>query len=412
MGEPTSGAVRRRHVLYLSGFDPQGPGHYHALYREQAAKQAAVSGYDIRVGPRRKLGANAAWDIEWREARTAGTAVHTTYEFLRWDDIVRANWPRGQWQLIKVTLESTWRLIRNGSLWRILQTSWPAFLALSLPCALLLGLVAATTVLAWSTWAIAVATRSAWLPVAVLGIGSCFLVVGSRWAQAKVQMAWLMRSTSVVLLQARGEIPALEDRLYEFAQRLRQVVSEPGLDEILVVGHSSGSMLAVSVVARAIELVPQLLSGRVSLSLLTLGECIPLLSYQPEATAFRRELATLRQASELRWLDVTAPPDGCCFALVDPTEVCNDGLPTEARTEGGPKRLSPQFAECFSAASYRLVRADKHRCHFQYLMAVEVADRWDYFVVTAGSLGLLDRFAQRPGVVTFSLFQCLGGPHR
>jgi hypothetical protein len=145
------GSVRRRHVLYLSGFDPKGPSHYHALYADQAALQAQVSGYRLTVGPRQRAGANAAWNIEWCAA-DGGPPVHTRYEFLRWDDIVRAHWPRGPWRLVSVTLATTARLAANGSLWRILQTSWPAFLALALPSALLLACALGVFVLGAAAW--------------------------------------------------------------------------------------------------------------------------------------------------------------------------------------------------------------------------------------------------------------------
>ena len=129
---PATGRVCRRHVLYLSGFDPQGPAHYHALYAEQAALQASVLGERIDVGPRKRSGPNAVWDVRWGGADD-DTAVETRYEFLRWDDIVRQHWPRGQWRLLALTLATTARLVGNGSLWRMLQTSWPAFVALAAP---------------------------------------------------------------------------------------------------------------------------------------------------------------------------------------------------------------------------------------------------------------------------------------
>jgi hypothetical protein len=68
-------------------------------------------------------------------------------QFLRWDDLVRAQWPRSRWRLAALTLGTTVRMVGNGSLWRILQTSWPAFLALTLPALslLVLGLLG----LAW-----------------------------------------------------------------------------------------------------------------------------------------------------------------------------------------------------------------------------------------------------------------------
>ena len=56
---PEPPPVRRRCVMYLSGFDPQGPAHYHQLYQQEAARQAAVNGSRIEVGGRRKAGADA-----------------------------------------------------------------------------------------------------------------------------------------------------------------------------------------------------------------------------------------------------------------------------------------------------------------------------------------------------------------
>ena len=406
----TIGRVRRRHVLYLSGFDPQGPGHYHALYAEEAALQAKVSGVRIDVGPRQRDGSNAAWDVHWQGGEDEAE-VDTRYEFLRWDDIVRLHWPRGQWRLLQVTLSTTARIVANGSLWRIWQTSWPAFVALAAPAGLIALVVLATT-------GIALAASGVWLigqpGVAVAGAVTLgvLLFTFARRAQAKVQMAWLMRSASVVLQQGRGQLPALERRLDVFAARLVERARAEDVDEVLVVGHSSGAMLAASVVARALALDASLFGRDGRVALLTLGHCIPLLSYQPEAAAFRRELAGLRATSDLVWLDFTAPPDGCCFALVDPTEVCQDGLPDAARTDGGPKRLSPRFAHSFSPERYRSIRRDKYRCHFQYLMATERPAAFDYFSVSAGPMRLIDRFAALPSVAGFRDFQCFGGPRR
>lgn len=409
-GRPARGPVRRRHVLYLSGFDPQGPSHYHALYAEQAALQAQVSRYRLTVGPRERAGPNAAWDIEWCAADD-GASVHTRYEFLRWDDIVRAHWPRGQWRLLGVTLATTARLLVNGSLWRILQTSWPAFLALTLPAALLLACVGGVFVLGAAGTLLA-GVAGTWVGGAVFVLGCAGLAAWARRAQARVQMAWLMRSASVVLRQARDGLPELQARLDSFAAQLCECAARPDVDEVLVVGHSSGAMLAASVVARALELDAALLRHRASVALLTLGQCIPLLSYQAEAVGFRRELARLRGTAKLTWIDVTAPPDGCCFALVDPTEVCEDGRPDTERTLAGPKRVSPRFARCFSPETYRAVRRDKYRCHFQYLMAVERPGNYDYFEISAGPQRLSERFAAQPGVASFTDFQCLGGPRR
>jgi len=402
----TARRVRRRLVFYLGGFDPQGPAHYHRLYAEEAARQAAVSGYAIDVGPRERAGPHASrWaaDATWPDS----TRVQSTIEFLRWDDIVREHWPRSRWAVMLSALGTTARQVANGVLWKILKTSWPAFLVLFMPPLLVIALLAmlvAIAALATSLVLHGPVLTAVALTAALVWLLSLF----GRWAEAKVQMAWLMRSTRFILQQANGEVPALETRLDEFAGRLVAAHASAGVDEILVVGHSSGAMLAVSVVARALTNAPARLDAGPSLSLLTLGECIPMLSYQPPAAAFRAELARIATSSAWSWVDFTAPPDGCCFALVDPTAACEQrGGSTDWHP---PKRLSPRFAQLFEADTYRGIRRDKYRCHFQYLMASERPGAYDYFAITAGPLTLADRYAATPSVVDFRDFQTFGGP--
>jgi hypothetical protein len=416
--EPATGSdarVRRRHVFYVGGFDPSGPAHYHRLYAEEARKQAGVCGFEIAVGPRRRAGEHASqWSVDasWKGGETVGTTV----EFLRWDDIVRAHWPRSRWAVMLSALGTTAQQIANGVLWRVLKTSWPAFLVLFFPPALVVMLMA------WL--ALTVALVLVLVPFGGVASGVAMgVAVASllgwlrfgRWAEAKVQMAWLMRSTRFILRQARGKVPELEGRIDEFAARVDAALGDETVDEVLVVGHSSGAMLAVSTAARALarragasaHAAGQALRSTPPLSLLTLGECIPMLSYQPEAHGFRAELASLAMSSSLVWLDITAPPDGCCFALVDPTAVCAERH--GAVRWSPPKRLSPRFAQLFRSETYARIRADKYRCHFQYLMASEMPGAYDYFAITAGPELLDERFAGQPGVEQFRDFQLFGG---
>ena len=228
------------------------------------------------------------------------------------------------------------------------------------------------------------------------------LALLARRVEARTQMAWLMRSLACLVKQGRGQLPDLEARLDEFGAHLASQVAGGGFDEVLVVGHSSGAMLATSVVARALR-QPGVADGS-RRSLLTLGNCHATLSRQPGAAAFRAETLAVAGSLCVHWLDVSAPPDGCCYALVDPCE--GMALPAGAP---GVKRLNPRFAQLFSATSYEAVRGDKYRCHFQYLMAGERRDDYDYFAITAGPVDLRSRFAQRPGVEDFRQFECLGG---
>ena len=398
--------VRRRRVFYFSGFDPQGPSHYHALYRTESAKQAIVSGFEVEVSARRRLGEHVTgWSVDalWGHERT-----HTEFEFMRWDDLVRHHWPRGRWALLRSTVQASVSLWRNGVMWQTLRTSWPAFLAVALPGALVAGLVLGSLGLCALAWALTQFGHPV-SAVAALLVGLSLLAWLGRRAEARTHMAWLMRSLAFIVRQGRGQAADLEARLDRFAEHLSSALDDQDCDEWLIVGHSSGAMLAVSTLARALARRQSIPIGSPShggLSLLTLGQCMPMLSYQPEASAFRAELARVALDARVQWIDFGAPPDGCCFALADPTWVCGDVVPGERR----PKLLSPRFASLFSPAAYRKLKVDRYRCHFQYLMAGELAGDYDYFAVTSGPQRLADRFASTPTIRGFVQFQRFGGP--
>lgn len=412
MGSPAApvrppDAVRRRRVFYIGGFDPQGPARYHAMVEEGAAGALSRCGLDVQVSARRRAGAHLS---RWRlQARTPdGETVDTVYDFARWDDLVRAAWPRARSVVLGQTLAVAARLMANGSGWRILQTSWPAALLLLGPgLALAVLLMFGLPAVAASLWAVVQGQPGAaagWA-VAVSGLG-----IGWWALHRMLQGDWLMRSAHHILRCARGRAPDLEARIDAFAAMLGDAADE-GWDEVLVVGHSSGCMLAISAVARAL---PRWQATGQRLSFLTLGHCVPLLSYQPEAVRFRQELSQLRSSAHLDWVDVTAPPDGCCFALTDPTAVCDDGggaasLPSGP---GRPKCLSPRWMQAFSAAHYAALRRDKMRCHFQYLRPTDAPTPFDPMLLTAGPLRLGPRFANVPGVTGFRAFQRFGSPAR
>jgi hypothetical protein len=395
--------VRQRCVFYVSGFDPKGAAHYHALYRQQAALQAQAGGLAIEAGPRRKLpSGNAAWSVN---AMDDGVAVRTWYEFMRWDDVVRAHWPRHQWQLWSDVISTTVFNLRHGALWKMYRLSWPPAFALFMPfmllCAVLAGMPLLGALTGWALW-----NAGANVPVAIAaGVVAASLL---GWAglrlEARYSMYWMMRSYAFTARQARGETPDLEARLDAQADRLVERLREGVDDEVLVVGHSSGAIMAAIIVARALQRIPEFArQQRPVLSLLTLGQWIPLLGLLPQARVFRQELTALATAPKLDWVDFSAPPDGCCFALTDP--VAGSGLEVPDRAADRPKLLSPRFAQMFDSEAYAALKRDKFRMHFQYLMASPAPAEYDYFRITAGTRTLGLRYAGQHGTKDYSGLQ-------
>lgn len=413
MTEGTSPAapVRRRKVLYLSGHDPYGSGKYHAIYRKEAARQGRTAGYDISVGDCSAIDAcSDHWTVR---AVVDGTACETDYEFLRWDDIAAAHWHGGHANYLRMTTSSTWATLKNGVLLRLCKTSLPLFSIFIYPPALLA--ILALLALALFAGLLFVADLPPWLAWALFAVAGTALVVLNRHAETAWHMGWLMRAWWYIRHQACSDWPDLDARLDAHARRLVHILSEPEWDEVLVVGHCWGATMAVHVLARTHAIAPQALR-QTRLNFLTLANCFPLLSYQPEARYFRDELVTVAEQLDGRWIDFTAPADRACAALTDPlVAVRHIGPPSERSLRQvpgtkGPKLLNARFHQLFPPAPYALLRKDLYQMHFQYLKASPLNGEYDFFAITAGTQSLVQRFAARASQDDFTDLQCFGGP--
>jgi hypothetical protein len=179
--------------------------------------------------------------------------------------------------------------------------------------------------------------------------------------------------------------PDLSTRLDAFGHSIEQALRD-GYNELLVVGHSSGAHLGVSVLARLER--AGILTPKSPISFLSLGHVVPMVSFLPAATELRSDLKQLGNSDAVTWVDVTAPGDGCSFALCDPVAVSGQG----DGTQNGPLVLSAAFTQTLSDARWRALRWRFFRLHFQYLCAFDQPGFYDYFQITAGPHTLRDRF--------------------
>jgi hypothetical protein len=105
-------------------------------------------------------------------------------------------------------------------------------------------------------------------------------------------------------------------RLDRFAETIAGALpAEAGWDEVLLVSHSNGAILAAEVTARLLARHGGALPPR--LALVTLGASLPMLGARRDAHGFAQTMATLAQG-RFAWLDIGSPTDGAATPLVDP----------------------------------------------------------------------------------------------
>lgn len=390
----TKGSVNRRHVFFLSGFDPKGASYYHGLYRKEAALQGAVTGARYEVGARQRCAnGNTVWQVR---SEAEGQTTETTFEYVRWDDIVRAHWPRSGWQVLLGSLRGYRAALASpAALRKVWHASRKTLVALAYPAAYWLGALAlgAGLGLALARLILLAPALPAWLP----GLAGAAAAMGLWWGalawERQLNTSWLLRIYQFAGDWRAGRTPSAVRRIDQLAADIERQLADPALDEVLLVGFSVGSLLAVSTAARVQEAAKKGLSLE-RFSLVTLGHCIPLLGLMKGADAFRAELARLGRAPHLRWVDFSSLTDWGSFALVDPLALCLG--PAGAERPYAPRMASPRFHVMFEPETYASIVRDKRRMHLQYLMAGQRPALYDYFAITAGPISLPERLARMP----------------
>lgn len=347
----------RRKIFYLSGYDPRGARFYHQLYGEQASIYAANTGKDIAVSKREQ---DDAGNTSWTVANKTDE-VETEFTALGWNDVIRATWDKNPlrlfWGAIASTLSFSWgwewgKYARHIPMGTFIAFYYPALSVVILPI-ILISLI----------WLVAGP-----LIAIILGAGI------SYFAARYIQSLWLLRFVIFNDRYARGEeIPHLDARVASMAETIEKALDEDW-DEVLVVTHSNGSILAMPIMQRLLAKHKGKMPD--NFALMTLGSCIPLVGIRGDAKPFRAVLEDVAMGNFL-WLDLGSLTDGACIPLVDPCVTC--------ATDHRPEQhvLSPRWFKYCDPATYNQRRRNKYEVHFEYLRTFDRISPLDYLRVTS-----------------------------
>ena len=196
---------------------------------------------------------------------------------------------------------------------------------------------------------------------------------------------------------AAGRRPEFEGRLDAFARRVAAAIRDTDAEEVLIVGHSTGTTVAVEVAARALALDPELARHGPALALLTIGSCLPVVGFVRTADRLRRHIARLATDASLLWVEYQAPQDVLNAFGFDPVRDLDLDLGGAARVN--PIIRSARFKETILPSTYRRMRWNFFRVHFHFLMPNEIPGEYDYPMIVCGPVSLADRIADPAAAV-------------
>lgn len=367
----------RRKVFYLPGYDPFPPRRYRELYRSEGALQAQISNYELSMAS--KIGKGPfGWTAT---AQMDGSVAESDFEVLIWADIVKSSMSDGilatYWQMIY----TAWVYIASGALIRQVRLRRGPTIAALYPVLHLVGQALCGAVLGAKAVSLLWIIHPALSPFGLI-VFYGFLRLAKRYDH-KILAHYLMHDFAFSAQHWGAYPPNLSDRMAEFGARIRAAMAQD-YDEVLLVGHSSGSYMGVTILSDILRAgVPHS-----TLSFLSLGQVVPMVSFLPRAERLRADLRYLSESDQITWIDITAPGDGCAFALCDPVAVT--GVAGEAQK--WPLILSCAFKQTLSPKRWKELRWKFFRLHFQYLCAFDRVGIYDYFAITAGPKTLAQRF--------------------
>ncbi len=374
--------IFHRRVFYIPGYDPFPPRRYRELYRSEGRAQAEISGYSVSVSP--KSGQESyGWHVT---SLQDGFEIQSEFEVLIWSDIVRNSMARSIPATYLQLGRTAWTYISTGTLARLMRLRKGPVIAALYPVAMLLFQLLIAVLVAFAAIAVLspIMGSPSYAVGLVLGYG---LLLWFRRIDNRLFAYYLMHDYAHSARWLGAVSPDMNARLVQFSNRVEQAL-KTDVDEVLIVGHSSGAHLGVMVLA---EVLRNRTGQGPALSFLTLGQVVPMVSFLPKAHRLRRDLRDVSENHDLTWVDVSAPGDGCTFALCDPVAVSGVAGPVKQ----WPLILSAAFTQTLSAEKWKSLRWRFFRLHFQYLCAFDRPGDYDYFRITAGPVPLARRYEGR-----------------
>jgi hypothetical protein len=379
--------VKRRHVFYVGGYDAQGAEGYYRLFVRESKRFLKVWPIEVHVGDL-KIDSDdlAYWNIE---AAGPNWQVAIRYEFLRLEHFLRANLAQ---PLTRQLARAAWWAVDDlitGALWRISRSSWRFALHLAyLQLMLVLWIAMAV---AGGSLAAVLTMRFVNLPtpitavIALVAGVAIFLLLrplADRWFILQVANCW-----PHIREFARGKATGYDRPIDILAVRIVAAASANEADELVVIGHSSGGAIGAAVVARALELDPDLFRHHPRLVLMTLGSLLPALTLHPAADRLRGAVRRLAMERSLVWVDCQSRKDWLNFWGVDPLEASG--------VELGQRRCSlriwqVRFRDMLSPDSIRRMQWNLLRMHYQFIMANEARSPYDFFMLVCGPASVTD----------------------
>ncbi len=382
----TRAAVAKRLVFHVGGFDPITPhaGAQRRFVRELARFQRTWSVKASADGL-----CNGMDQTKWNvTAAGPNWLVETDYSLVRWDDVIETYSRRSIFWRIPLGIVAFVDFVVSGALWGYLRTNWH-YAGFFLFPFVMFGVF---SLFAYLVGLLALRTGGS-IPVAIIAglVAFAVLLAGPwRWLHlAPLFDDWIFSRDYI-----RKGHPLLEQRLDRMAAEIVAAASGSDADELLIIGHSLGAVLAVDALDRALRADPALGSRNVPVTFLAIGSSVLKIGLHRGATRFRAAVERVARSPGIFWGDYQARVDIMNFYKTDP--MAEMALPTG----NGPLVKCVELSRMLDRAMYRRIRLRFYRLHCQFISGNDKRAAYDYFMLVCGPVSAKSQTLAADGAVS------------
>lgn len=297
--------------------------------------------------------------------------------FLSFDDIVKRDGARPFLVRLGVYLVAFFDYVFSGTMFRFFATNWRFALYFLYPFVMLVFFAWLGTIAYRLTGLLALPGG----PVLPMLVGASVAYVVGRFIGRRYFVFHLMDLWSFSREHLHCRRPEMDARIDDWASLIAERTAATDYDEVLLIGHSTGGALILDV---AHQLAERLAAERknANFKLVTVGSTSLKVALHPKAKRARERLETLAGHHGIRWVEFQALTDIINFYKCDP--YARAGL-THQRSDVFPRQFQVRFRDMLERATYKRVKKNFFRVHYQFISANSRRYFYDFFMICCGT---------------------------
>lgn len=357
---------RKRLVIQFTGYEglhPKAVRVRHAL---------ALKDFDRLWKAKTKLSSmtDEADDCGTLTARTKGNGWETETEFCQFgtadvfDDYAARSTPKRMLTGFRAFMN----ILSTGTLLRYLLTSWRFVMFFLWPFLLSILIIAIAALIASAPM---LAGFPSWNLVWSLPLAAVIATLLVRWPGDRFFMSYLLDDWSAAYDRIYGRNDTLIERRKSFAEALKKKIEQSNADEVIIVGHSLGTVPAVEALADLQRERPDLLTKQ-PVSMLAIGSCLLMIALHPKARGLREDVRVVLSESPLLWSEFQVLTDIIHFYGSDPAKAL------KIKTENPPLIHRIRFKNIHSENRYKRSKGNFFLMHLLYMRGAEKKNFYDF----------------------------------